>query len=98
MSATLATQDAHPPAATAEERSFVGWSLALLLVLGALLYWSALDVPFLLDDWPNIVQAEHSHVHRLWPWGPAPRLARCLGTWTFQLNYAVSGLDLTGFH
>src|SRR5438874_1462559 len=80
------------------EASYVHWSLALIVGLGGLLYWSALDVPFLFDDWRNIVRPEHSYVHRLWPWGPPPPLARCFGAWTLQLNYAAFGLNLTAFH
>ena len=73
------------------------WVLAAIVGLGWLLYWHSLDVPFLFDDWRNIVHDE-SLTHQLWPWGKMPQLGRCFGIWTFQLNFAVAGLNLAGYH
>ena len=103
-SPTRANRDELPvgpkPAADQEfsERVFVRWSLAAIAGIGLAIYWPALEVPFLFDDWRNIVHADISVVHRLWPWGPAPPALRGLGTWTFQLNYAWSGLDVRTYH
>src|SRR5262245_52227905 len=70
--------------------------VALIVGLGFLLYIPGHNAPFIFDDLNNIVFDDVGFVHRLWPWGPLP-LHRALGTWTLQLNYALHGLNPTGF-
>src|SRR5215470_14496328 len=70
--------------------------LALILGLGFLLYLPGHNAPFIFDDLNNIVFDDVGFVHRLWPWGPLP-WHRAFGTWTLQLNYALHGLNPTGF-
>src|SRR3972149_8329883 len=76
---------------------------ALLVVAVWVVYWQAVDTPFICDDAPSIV--ENESIRRLWPlWGDrerpgplsppqdSPTSGRPLVNWRFALDYYFSGL------
>ncbi len=76
---------------------------ALLILLGALAYANALDIPFVYDDLEAIVQNEH--IRQLWPLSQAltapdesPTSGRPVVSLSFALNYAFGGLVPRGYH
>lgn len=80
------------------------WLLPLLLVVAvAVPYLGALDGPFIFDDGQALV--ENPHIRSLWPpWAPlvtpadSPLTHRPVASWTFALNHALGGYDVTGYH
>jgi tetratricopeptide (TPR) repeat protein len=77
--------------------------LALIVGVGALAFSNSLDNPFLWDDRTAIV--ENPTIRAVWPpAGPlvppldTPVSRRPLVNLTFAINYAVHGLDVTGYH
>jgi tetratricopeptide (TPR) repeat protein len=84
----------------------VAWCVLALAV--GIVYWRALDAPFVFDDLPGIV--DNPSIKRLWPpigdaaeRGPlnppalSPTSRRPLANLTFALNYAAGGLDPRGY-
>lgn len=84
-------------------------AVALLAVPTFVLYWGALDVPFISDDTGAIVT--NASIHQLWPLlgtseqpGPLrppvafPTAGRPLVNLSFALNYYFGGLAPTGYH
>lgn len=70
--------------------------LAALLTLGTLLYGNSLGVPWYFDDFDNIVNnAMIADLETALAQLFAPRGVAYL---SFALNYALSGLDVFGFH
>jgi len=74
-----------------------------IAVVGALIYSNSLSGPFIFDDTNAIVH--NPNVRQLWPiWraGWAPRDTTVAGRPTISLslalNYALGGLDVTGYH
>src|SRR5215468_10707677 len=100
MLSSSANSDVHLAARPALSTSSAGsdeprsrsWIFILLVGLGLLIYAPGHNAPFIYDDINSIVYDERGSVHQLWPWGPLP-LQRALGTWTFQINYALHGLN-----
>jgi len=93
------------PPQTGNQTRTAGEATALVLLAGAVfLAWSnSFGVPFLLDDFGNIVKSPS--IRQLWPpWEalfPPPGSAvggRPLFNLSFALNYAVSGLEVWSFH
>lgn len=75
--------------------------ILLILILGTLVYSNSLGVPFVLDDLESIVRNEIIRdLANYLPGGPGYDflLRRCIGYFTFALNYHFSGLDVTGYH
>jgi hypothetical protein len=94
----MVTPSPLAPLESRSENAFLRYSIATIIGLGWLVYLPALNAPFLFDDWIRIVVPGRNSVHQLWPWGPSPELSRWLGTWTFQLSYAIFGLNRLGWH
>src|ERR1700730_18482110 len=77
--------------------------LLLIVVAGAATYWNSLVVPFIGDDQIAIV-TNHTIQH-LWPLSDAlrppletPAAGRPIVNLSFAINYAMGGLDETGYH
>jgi protein O-mannosyl-transferase len=76
----------------------------LLVAAAALTYGSSLRVPLIFDDHPAIER--NSTIRQLWPLTPvlltpvsaAGATGRPLVNLSLALNYAWSGLDVTGYH
>jgi len=79
------------------------WVPAVLLSTGLLAYSNTFSVPFLHDDVPSI--AENTHIRSLWPvweaakapW-PSALSGRPVTTFTFAINYAISGENVWSYH
>lgn len=70
---------------------------ALIFLAGFLLYGKSLSAPFILDDYPSIVDSpaiKHLDVAALWRRDPS----RFLTNFSFAVNYALHGLQTTGWH
>jgi tetratricopeptide (TPR) repeat protein len=86
--------------------SFSAFDLAAAAVLALacwIVYWGALDVGFVLDDWPDIVDNRVDQ----WPAVSLDAAARSVAAsddrrpvahLSFGLNHAVAGLDPRGYH
>lgn len=79
------------------------WRLALIVLAVGLTYSNSLNGPFILDDELTVIQNEQ--IRRWWDWRsvlfPERELAvagRPVVNATFALNYAISGLDVRGYH
>jgi len=70
----------------------------IILILGALVYSSTLSVPFYLDDKTSIVI--NPDIKDINNFTDLSAFAgnRVIGKLTFALNYAMHGLDVTGYH
>ena len=89
---------AHP-----DGRDRVRWHVALALLAGALTYANALSAPFIFDDQATVVQnATIRDLARLdavlAPPENTPLAGRPLVNLTLAINYALGGLDVTGYH
>ena len=81
-----------------------GWWLLGMAGLVVLIYSNTLQVPFLLDDLPNIEENPHlrlsgfslAGLREAWLEGFLPR--RPVANVSFALNYAVHGYALAGYH
>ena len=74
--------------------------VVILFVLVA--YWPSLDVPFVFDDFHNIVNNDVVHADG-WsdlvkPFTDDPGRSRPFGKFTFALNYFADGLDPRPYH
>lgn len=77
--------------------------MALVVILGALLYANSLQVPFYLDDYREIVFSPmikdlSSFIHNLSTGGIGALFSRSFGCLTFAINYQFSGLNVFGYH
>lgn len=74
------------------------WLLALVLMLaGTAVYANSVDVPFIFDDEPHIV--ENRQIERLWPpWQLLGDSFRPVLKLTLAANYAIGGRDPAGYH
>lgn len=75
------------------------WFLAFLLIgAGLAVYAGSLNVPFLLDDIPHIL--ENPKIHSLLPLSKffGASQGRPLVTLSLALNYALGGFDVQGYH
>lgn len=73
------------------------WSPLIVLLAGLAVYANSLQGAFIFDDTPWIV--ENERIRQLWP--PAAVLggtARPVVQVSLALNYAVGGLNVTGYH
>lgn len=78
------------------------WAGALA-VMGALVYANSLTAPFAFDDKVSIL--ENADIRRVWSLaslrseaGESPVVDRPLVTLSFAVNYALGGLNVTGYH
>ena len=92
------------PAAT-RARFTLSSRLALLVLVcaGALAYANSLSGPFIIDDAVTVV--DNTHIRQLWPLSQAlvneresPVAGRPLVNLSFAINYALGGLDVSGYH
>ena len=74
-----------------------------MAVVGLLVYANTLSGPFIFDDLTSIEQ--NPSIRRLWPLSEplspprdTPVAGRPLLNLSFAVNYAVGGLDVTGYH
>jgi tetratricopeptide (TPR) repeat protein len=74
----------------------LAWACGLIVCAGLASFWNGLRGDFVFDDF--IFIKHDTLIREVWPWGPLPDLNRWFGIWTFQWNYAVHGMDRTGFH
>jgi protein O-mannosyl-transferase len=96
---------ARSGALTAADSSqqYIWFAGAALVLLGALVYANSLSGAFVTDDYVSIV--ENPDIRRVWSLdgilsrsGESPLIGRPLVTWTFAVNYAIGGLNVTGYH
>ena len=93
--------DDQPPAIPNLTTRFAPW---LLIAVGALIYANSLSSSFIYDDFGAIV--DNPDIRQLWPprWamptsGPhAPTNSRPVVSFSLALNYALGGLNPTGYH
>jgi len=80
--------------------------VALVLVIGVLIYANSLDVPFYFDDFLQIINVPlvknlsyfiNPDAARAYP-GYGGFVSRYFGYFTFALNYSFGGLNVTGYH
>jgi protein O-mannosyl-transferase len=86
-----------------ETQSGIWWQVLLVVLAGLLTYSNALSGPFIFDDFGTIVR--NPHVRELWrpdqvllPPAHTAVAGRPLVHLSFAINYAVAGLDVTGYH
>ncbi len=79
------------------------WLPAILLVAGIVAYSNSLSGPFLYDDHRAVV--DNPQIRELWPLSiplspqtDSPVAGRPLVNLSFAINYALGGLDVTGYH
>lgn len=77
--------------------------LAVIVVLGAVIYVNTLRVPFYLDDYREIVNSPFikdfsSFASYFSAGGIGALVSRSFGYLTFALNYRMGGLDVVGYH
>ena len=71
------------------------WHLAIIFLVGIVIYSNTLTSSFQFDDKLNIVEnLLIRDIRNLWP----PQGGRWFGFLTFSLNYMVGGLNTTGYH
>ena len=74
--------------------------LALIVFAAVAAYWNSLTGPFVWDDRTAIVT--NQTIHDLWnAWSPpreTPVAGRPVVNFSFALNYAAGGLNVTGYH
>jgi tetratricopeptide (TPR) repeat protein len=75
----------------------------VLIGAGALAYANSLSGPFIIDDAVTVV--DNPHIRQLWPLSRAlvtdresPVAGRPLVNLSFAINYAIGGLDVSGYH
>jgi tetratricopeptide (TPR) repeat protein len=80
-----------------------GLRLALIVLAGVLVYWNTLSNPLIFDDHPTIVA--NPQIREWWNLPQvfaaeqgSPVAGRPLVSWTLAINYALGGLEPTGFH
>lgn len=71
-------------------------SLAAIITFGLLVYSRTLNVPFILDDFSNIV--DNPAIRSIWGLFADPIRPRIVGNVSFALNYWIGGLDVVGYH
>ena len=76
---------------------------SVLIVACALAYHNSLEGPFIFDDHQSV--EENPHAHRLWPLTYSMRAPLASGiagrpvvSLSIAINYAIGGLDVTGYH
>jgi tetratricopeptide (TPR) repeat protein len=79
------------------------WPIAVILLIGAIAYANSLRNPFLFDDHLAVVENESiRHLADLGevftPAHESPVAGRPVVNLTFAVNYALGGLDVTGYH
>ncbi len=80
-----------------------GARVGAIIAFIVLAYWPSLDVPFVFDDFHNIVTNDAVHPER-WSELVAPFQeergvrSRPFGKFTFAVNYLADGLNPTGYH
>ena len=79
------------------------WLPAIVLGAGIIAYANSLAGPFLYDDHRAVVN--NPQIHQLWPLSiplspqaESPVAGRPLVNLSFAINYALGGLDVTGYH
>jgi len=84
-------------------RAFVLAGYLLIAAVGILAYANSLQVPFLFDDKPTLLN--NPSIRALWPpsralWAPpdASTAGRPLANVSFALNFAAGGLSVAGYH
>src|SRR5688572_10721926 len=97
----------RPPAPPADPARPSGRGLwlcaAAIVLLGTLAYANSLGGVFVIDDYITIV--DNPDIRRVWStsllrssWGESSVLGRPLVAITFAINYALDGLNVTGYH
>ena len=87
--ATAANQAAAP------QRS-VGWAGGVIVAVGLIALAGSIRGEFVFDDFNLLVF--DPRFQQLWPWGPLEHWHRAVADWTFQLNYALGGRNVAGYH
>lgn len=68
-----------------------------LLAAGVWAFHNSFEGPWIFDDYSYIV--ENPYVQQLWAFGSGyPHPYRPVLEWTFSLNYAVGGMEVSGYH
>jgi len=96
-----------PSAPAAKQRTISSWKklsvLALIIVVGLLIYANTFNAPFLFDDKPNILQnpfirVTHIDIDDLKDVLQSRSAHRPFANLTFALNYYFHQYDQTGYH
>src|SRR5438093_1955133 len=78
------------------------WRIALILIAGALVYRNSVSAPFMFDDLGAIVDNARIRELRpavaLFPERESPTAGRPVVNLSFAINYALGGLDASGYH
>jgi protein O-mannosyl-transferase len=79
------------------------WAACVIAVAGILTYWNSLSGPLIFDDQLSIL--DNAPIREWWhlwpiltPAGETPVSGRPLVNLSFAFNYALGGLDVTGYH
>src|SRR5437762_4468411 len=79
------------------------WRAIVIVLAGLAAYWNSVSGPFVFDDLLSIV--ENPHIRQWWRLGSVlfpqrelPIAGRPLVNFSFALNYAIGGLEVTGYH
>ncbi len=91
-------QNQKPKARVKKNRYSELAGLAIIILLGIIIYSNSFDCSFHFDDLDSIVN--NTKIHNLWDvktwWNFAP--SRPVGTFTFALNYHFNQLDVQYYH
>ena len=74
---------------------------AVLVLVAVAVYWNSLDVPFLFDDRPTVLEnptIRHLRDALSPPQNGSSAVGRPLVNLSYALNYAFSGLDVRSYH
>jgi len=72
-------------------------SAFLIVLVGLAAYSNTFNAPFVLDDYPRIV--DDASIKQLWPpYVAMEKSNRPFATYTLAINYALGGLDVRGYH
>lgn len=77
--------------------TFDKWFPIAILLFGAAAYFNSLHAPFIFDDRFHIL--ENARIREFWPpWPYLAHTSRPVVYLSLALNYALGGLDPTGYH
>jgi tetratricopeptide (TPR) repeat protein len=97
-------RSSSPPAPPpTPRRSRARWAATLIILAGGLTYATSLSVPFIFDDFGNIVR--NPQIRDVWNWAQifSPPVytgvaGRPLVHLSLAVNYALGGLNVRGYH
>jgi hypothetical protein len=94
-------QDRAGRTAGSRRRNLLRARIGLIVFVGICTYWNSLEVPFVWDDTTAIVNnrtIREGLWHAVIPPAETPVARRPVVNVSLALNYALGGLDVTGYH